>query len=78
MLTRAYVDQLTRNKDLSTSRTATIMTALNNAEHANGAARKNALTLLGSQIDGDANGSSDGAKVRMLSKTVHDLANAAQ
>ncbi len=78
VLARAYVDQLTRDRGLSADRTTAIMTALNTAEHANGAARKNALTLLGTQLDGDAGSSRDANKVRMLSKTVHDLAAAAQ
>jgi hypothetical protein len=78
VLAKAYVDQLTRDRGLSAERTTAIMAALNNAEHANGSARKTALTLLGGQLDSDASGASDAAKVRMLSKTVHDLANAAQ
>ena len=75
VLARAYVDQLKRSNGLPDARRATIMTALDNAEKAKGAARKTALTLLATQIDADASGSSDAAKVRMLSGTVKDLSN---
>jgi hypothetical protein len=77
-LAKAYVDQLARTSGLPADRTTAIMTSLNNAEKANGAARKNALTLLGTQIDGYASGASDANKVHMLGGTVKDLANAAQ
>ena len=76
-LARAYVDQLERNKCLSASRIAAVRQALSIAERAAGSQRKDALTTLATQLDGDARGSCDGAKVGKLSKAVRDLANVA-
>jgi len=73
-LARAYVDQLARSNGLSSSRLAAVRASLASAESASGAARSSALTALATQIDGDASGSSDGAKVRMLAGAVRDLA----
>jgi hypothetical protein len=75
VLARAYVDQLKRSNGLSDARRTSIMSELNNAERAKGAARKTALTLLATKIDAEAAGSSDPSKVRMLSGTVKDLSN---
>jgi hypothetical protein len=75
-LARAYVDQLARSNGLAASRISAVRGALAGAEKASGAARQTALTQLASQLDGDAQGSSDGAKVRMLAGTVRDLAAA--
>ncbi len=74
VLARAYVDQLERSKGLSSSRIASVRQTLDNAEKASGAARSSALTQVASQLDSDANGSSDAAKVRTLAQTVRDLA----
>ena len=73
-LAKAYVDQLQRSNGLPSARSASIMADLSAAEKASGSARKTALTLLGAKLDGDANGSTNGAKVRMLSATVKELA----
>jgi len=73
-LARAYVDQLARSNGLSSSRLAAIRAALGSAESASGAARTNALTALATQIDADASGSSDAAKVKMLAGAVRNLA----
>ncbi|HEX3927877.1 MAG TPA: hypothetical protein VHW65_07760 [Gemmatimonadales bacterium] len=73
-LARAYVDQLERSKGLSAARITAVRTALASAEKANGAARKTALTRLGTQIKGEATGSSDQKKVTMLAGAVTDLA----
>jgi hypothetical protein len=73
-LARAYVDQLARSGGLSTDRIAAVRAELASAEKASGGARKTALTKLGSQLDGDANGSRDAAKVRTLSSAVKELA----
>jgi hypothetical protein len=75
-LARAYVDQLERSKGLSASRIASVRDALAGAERASGSQRADALTRLASQLDGEAAGSSDAAKVRMLSGAVRDLAAA--
>jgi hypothetical protein len=76
VVSRAYVDQLQRSSGLSASRIATVRAALAGAEQASGSARRDALTQLASQLDGDANGSSDAMKVRTLASSVRDLANA--
>ncbi len=77
-LARAYVDQLERAGGLAAPRVAAVRRALGSAEGASGAARRGALTKLAAQIDGDAAGAGDGAKVRTLAGAVRDLAGAAQ
>jgi hypothetical protein len=71
---RAYVDQLERSRGMSTARIAAVRQSLASAERASGAARRTALTTLAGRINADAAGSSDAAKVRMLSGAVRDLA----
>jgi len=73
-LARAYVDQLARSNGLSSARIAAVRSALSGAESASGGAKTTALTALATQLDGDASGSSDAAKVRMLAGAVRDLA----
>jgi len=77
-LARAYADQLARNNGLGAGRLAAARQALGSAESASGAARRDALTKLAAQLDGDANGASDANKVRMLASAVRDLAAATQ
>jgi hypothetical protein len=74
VLARAYLDQLERSKGLSGSQIASTRATLAKAEHASGAERSDALTQLATQLDGDVQSSSDGAKVRLLSTTVRKLA----
>ena len=76
-LARSYVDQLERNKCLSSARISAVRSALSSAEKASGSARKDALTTLSTQLNGDASGSCDGARVQKLSNAVKDLANVA-
>jgi hypothetical protein len=76
-LARAYLDQLERSKGLSGSRISSTRSALSNAEHASSDQRRDALSQLATQLDGDAQGSSDGAKVRLLANTVRSLATTA-
>ena len=71
---RSYVDQLARSNGLSSSRVTAVRQALEGAERATGGQRRDALTLLATQIDGDVSGSSDSAKVRKLAEAVRDLA----
>ncbi|MBX6363897.1 MAG: hypothetical protein IRZ00_08520 [Gemmatimonadetes bacterium] len=78
VLARAYADQLERSKGLSADRLAAVRKELAKAEHASGAARREALSALASRLDADAAGSSDAAKVRLLAGTVRDLAAATQ
>jgi hypothetical protein len=77
-LARAYVDQLVRSKGLSAGRISAVRQALTSAENALGAQRRNALTQLATQLDGDARGAGDAAKVRMLAGAVRDLAAASR
>jgi hypothetical protein len=73
-LARAYVDQLERSKGLSPERIASVRKALDGAEKAKGAKRSAALKGLASQLEGEAQGSSDSAKVQKLAASVKDLA----
>jgi hypothetical protein len=77
-LARAYVDQLERSVGLAGGRIAALRGELAQAESASGAARRDALSRLASQIDGDAATARDGAKVRLLAAAVRDLAGAGQ
>jgi hypothetical protein len=77
VLARAYIDQLERSKGLSTARIASARATLGTAEHASASERQSALTQLATQLDGDASGSTDGARVRLLAGTVRDLATTA-
>jgi hypothetical protein len=75
-LARAYADQLERSQGLSAARLSAVRQSLTSAEKASGATRRNALTKLATQIDADARGSSDSAKVQLLASAVRDLATA--
>jgi hypothetical protein len=74
-LARSFVDQLERNKCLSTSRIAEVRRSLSNAERAQATQRTQQLSSLASQLEGDARGSCDAPKVQMLRKAVNDLQN---
>jgi hypothetical protein len=73
-LSRAYVDQLERSKGLSASQITSVRQSLASAESATGGQRVTALASLASQLDTDAAGSSDAAKVRLLANSVRSLA----
>jgi hypothetical protein len=75
-LSGSYLDQLERSHGLAADKIAADRAALKSAEKASGSARSSALTQLASQIDADASGSSDGAKVQKLSASVKALAGA--
>jgi hypothetical protein len=77
-LARAYLDQLERSTGLPTARISDVRQALVSAENASGAQRGAALTQLATQLEADANNSSDASKVRTLAATVRDLAAAAR
>jgi len=72
-LARSYVDQLERTRGLPAGRLSAVRQALSGAETASGAARRDALSALASQLDGEASGAS-AAKIRKLSAAVRDLA----
>ena len=72
-LARAYVDQLERSGGLAAARITAVRQELANAERAAGSARRDALARLATQIEGDASGSRDAARVRLLASAVRDL-----
>ena len=72
-LAQAYVDQLERSKGLTEARISAIRNTLGRAEAASGGARRTALTQLATQLDTDAQGSGDAARVRLLAGAVRDL-----
>ena len=72
-LARAYVDQLERSRGLNATRLQSVRQSLTKAEGASGTERSRSLAELAGQLDSDATGSSDAAKVRVLSTTVRDL-----
>jgi hypothetical protein len=74
-LARAYVDQLERSSGLEAGRISALRAALNSAEKASETERRNALTRLATELEGDANAAGDGAKVRTLAGVVRELAN---
>ena len=73
-LARAYVDQLERGRGLAAGRIAATRTALAAAEQVSGASRHAALTRLATQLDGQASGAGDAAKVQLLATAVRELA----
>jgi hypothetical protein len=73
---RAYLDQLARSNGLPRDRVSLVRKELARAEKLSGPARKDALTQLAAQLDGDAQGAADQARVRALSTAVTGLANA--
>jgi hypothetical protein len=68
------VDQLARSGGLSAARITSVRTALSSAEAASGSARAQALTTLATQLEGEAAGSRDAAKVRTLVTSLRELA----
>ena len=76
VVARAFVDQLERSSGLAADRITAVRQVLASAEQASGMARRTALAQLASQLDSDASGSSDAAKVRMLASEVRDIGSA--
>jgi hypothetical protein len=75
-LARAYLDQLQRSNGLAATRISAVRGELARAERLSGEQRRDALTQLATQLNGDAAGARDQAKVRTLATAVTDLANA--
>ncbi len=75
-LARAYLDQLERSNGLAADRVAAARTALRDAERAKGEKRRTALTALATQLNSDATGAADAAKVQKLAAAVTDLVGA--
>jgi hypothetical protein len=74
---RAYLDQLARANGLAPEKVSAARTALARAERLSGQPRRDALTQLAAQLNGDAQGAGDQAKVRALAAAVTSLAAAA-
>jgi hypothetical protein len=74
-LARAYVDQLERGGALAAARIASTREALRGAESAAGTARRDTLSRLAAELDGEARGSGDAAKVRALAEAVRAIAS---
>jgi hypothetical protein len=72
-LARAYLDQLERSNGLGSGRIKAVRKALGHAEKGSGAERREALGKLATQLDGDARGSNDAAKLRLLAGAVRNL-----
>jgi hypothetical protein len=75
VVARAYVDQLMRN-GATRERASAIARDLDRAEKMEGAQRRDALTQLATQLEGEAQGAADTARVRALAAAVRELANA--
>ena len=71
---RAFVDQLERNNGLAAARIASVRTALSTAEKQSGDARRQGLTQVLTQLNAEASGAADAAKVKMLVDAVNELA----
>jgi len=78
VVARAYVDQLARDNGLSRERCGAITAMLRRAEQLQGDARRGVLQQLAADLQRDAPGAADQAKVGMLARTVTDLAGAAR
>jgi hypothetical protein len=76
VVARAYLDQLARSNGLAAGRIDAVRRALAAAEGQSGAGRRTALTRLASQLDAEAAGSSDQARVRALASVTRGLAGA--
>jgi hypothetical protein len=76
VLARSYLDQLARDNGIALDRATAISGALSVAERGSGAARRDALTQLASQLDADTQSARDAARVRMLASAVRELAAA--
>lgn len=73
VVARAYLDQLARGNGLTAERVQAARQALANAEQAQSQARRDALTVLATQLDADAAGAADQSKVRALAGVVREL-----
>lgn len=71
---QAYLDQLARSNGLASGTISSARKALDKAGKESGAKRQETLTKLATQLDGDAAGAGDPAKVRTLAATVRAMA----
>jgi hypothetical protein len=70
---RAFVDQLERSNGLTSDRISSVRQELAAAESASGAARREALSRIASQLDAEAGRSRDAVRVRLLADAVREL-----
>ncbi|MEP6729902.1 MAG: hypothetical protein ABJE10_04645 [bacterium] len=73
-LSRAYLDQLERNRGQAADKIASARAGLANAEKLTGQARKDALSALTATLHGDAQGATDAPRAHKLAFSVGDLA----
>lgn len=78
VVVRSYLDQLVRGNGLAATRTTAISSALTAAEAKSGAARATALNALAVQVDADAKGAKDGARVTKMASEIRRLAAASK
>lgn len=74
VVVRSYLDQLVRGSGLAADRTTAISAALDLAEMKSGAARAAALNALAKQVDSDAKGAKDSARVKTMAGEIRRLA----
>ena len=77
-LPRAFLDQLARSNGLAEARVNAARSMLARAEGMAGQARRDVLAELATQLDADAPGARDRAKLRTLTAAVRELANASR
>src|SRR5258705_5475281 len=75
VVARAYLDQLVRGNGIASDRAASIARDLSSAEALSGTQRSAALAKIATQLEGEASGAADAAKVRMLAAAVRGGAN---
>jgi hypothetical protein len=75
---RSYLDQLVRNDGLASDKTSAIAKSLDAAEKQSGAARAASLNKLARQVDADANGAKDSARVKTMASEIRRLAAASK
>ncbi len=75
VVARAYLDQLARTNGMAAAGVAAVRAELVRDEQLAGQARRDALTQLAVQLNGDAVAAADPAKVRLLAAVVTDLAH---
>lgn len=74
VVARAYLDQLARNDGLRVDRRTAVSRALDAAERASGSTRTATLERLATELQSDAQASTDGERVRALADVVRALA----
>jgi hypothetical protein len=73
VVARAYLDQLARGSGLSSDRVAVVRLELDRAEGLSGSGRQAALKTLATELDADAERSSDAARVRKLTDVLRGI-----